>query len=273
MAGEAGSDAGSDAGSGGSGADDARISELRGALLPRKDAAVAAMMARVQRELDAAAAPSGGDGCAAPVQQEPALLPLLTSMQAELAALAAELAALEERKTQRHAASAAAAADPSGAGAGAGADATTVHLHVRGAEPTTTLTTGSQLDLPRLEEAQGVKVLRVATTRRAAPPPGDGEFEESLATVLSCLPGEHIWLDAEADDAGAQRQLRAAARRAATFLLQVEAALLALGAIKAQARSIALTRGLGLLAKHWGALARWVGGKLLRQSVVGELVA
>jgi hypothetical protein len=56
--------------------------------------------------------------------------------------------------------------------------------------------------------------------------------------------------------------LKAAAVSSACFLLQVEAALIALAVIKQQLRNVALTRGLRLVCNHWAKLGGW-GVKLL----------
>jgi uncharacterized cupredoxin-like copper-binding protein len=57
--------------------------------------------------------------------------------------------------------------------------------------------------------------------------------------------------------------LKAAAVSSACFILQVEAALIALAVIKQQLKNVALTRGLRLLANNWAKLGGW-GVKLLR---------
>lgn len=51
--------------------------------------------------------------------------------------------------------------------------------------------------------------------------------------------------------------VKQAAGASAVYLLQVQAALIALSVIKHQARSLAFTKGLRFLRKHWSSLADW----------------
>ncbi|WIA31078.1 hypothetical protein OEZ86_001105 [Tetradesmus obliquus] len=77
--------------------------------------------------------------------------------------------------------------------------------------------------------------------------------------LLTLEPGGHVWLIAQSTAASA---IKAAAVSSACFLLQVEAALIALAVIKQQLRNVALTRGLRLVANNWARLGGW-GVRLL----------
>jgi hypothetical protein len=57
-------------------------------------------------------------------------------------------------------------------------------------------TSSSQLDLARLEEQHGVKVLKLLTTQGSEVPCED-DYEEAVMQLLTLQGGEHVWLIAQ----------------------------------------------------------------------------
>lgn len=245
--------------------DDTRIAELRSDIIPRKDAAVQQILSQWQQQEQ---------------QQDNSqnLLELLTYMQQELAALQQELSGLEARKLQEQQQDEADAVTAQGQPKGEQQPAV-IHLQIlhrrpriRNSRPTsspdsssssnsstkTIETSSSQLDLARLEEQHAVKILKLLTTHDCEVP-GEDQYEEAVMQLLTLEPGDHVWLIAQSTAASA---VKAAAVSSACFLLQVEAALIALAVIKQQLRNVALTRGLRLVANNWARLGGW-GVRLL----------
>uniref|UniRef100_A0A383V8J0 Uncharacterized protein n=1 Tax=Tetradesmus obliquus TaxID=3088 RepID=A0A383V8J0_TETOB len=245
--------------------DDTRIAELRSDIIPRKDAAVQQILSQWQQQEQQQQ------------QQDTSqnLLELLTYMQQELAALQQELCSLEARKLQEQQQDEAADAvtaqgQPKGEQQPAVIHLQILHRRHRHSKPIsspdgsssssikTIETSSSQLDLARLEEQHAVKILKLLTTHDCEVP-GEDQYEEAVMQLLTLEPGGHVWLIAQSTAASA---VKAAAVSSACFLLQVEAALIALAVIKQQLRNVALTRGLRLVANNWARLGGW-GVRLL----------
>jgi hypothetical protein len=52
------------------------------------------------------------------------------------------------------------------------------------------------LDLARLEEQHGVKIVKLLTTQ-GSEAPGEADYEEAVMQVLQLQGGEHVWLIAK----------------------------------------------------------------------------
>jgi hypothetical protein len=57
-------------------------------------------------------------------------------------------------------------------------------------------TSSSQLDLARLEEQHGVKILKLLTTQDSEAPVED-EYEEAVMQIVQLQDGDHVWLIAK----------------------------------------------------------------------------